>query len=630
MPEISDQELPALIGQASNRERIRWQRRSVRVLDGLLERAQRDGLPAVGWRVAHVGTGLVADCFANDSAQQRADFEAWCAALGPTARPERTSESGVTHLRAVAKDYEGLEFVIVRRTCSTSPATGGRGLTMPDCSPCPHDSAHVVASIGGAHLGLDVVGGVPLGPAPQRAPRPAPPRALPARRPRRDPGDHLPGDLRRLRPPGRGRAHGRPQALDARTRPGLDVAVDTAGPRRRTASAPGGHRRARGVAMPGRIVPEPPQPNDDPERLAEERELARSARLAGLAVQRAADLGRLLGGQRPDGYTLDQLDHLASTLQGWGICTAFGTGDTELLAELTGRQWTAVQSIDDVQRCGASSTPTPRRRRAEPMAGSYGRRQVLYGQWEKITGDAERDALIRALRAIEQREGERRGWDRPARLWSLYLADIDASAVELQEVPPRRWMTGAGNPPMTWLGSPAPSGTGRRARWCASTSRSVPAPQPPPARARPTGDRHDDRPAGRLGAARSRRRPRRTADPRCAPGAAGPARARAGPVHRRPAPHHRAARRPAGAARPRRQIRAGLHTGEVELRDGDVGGIAVHLAARVMTAAGSGEILISRTVRDLVVGSNITVEDHGPHALKGIEGARQLFAIARA
>jgi class 3 adenylate cyclase len=78
------------------------------------------------------------------------------------------------------------------------------------------------------------------------------------------------------------------------------------------------------------------------------------------------------------------------------------------------------------------------------------------------------------------------------------------------------------------------------------------------------------------------------------------------------------------------QIRAGLHTGEVELRDGDIGGIAVHLAARVMAAAMWGEILISRTVRDLVVGAPITVEDRGPHTLKGIEGSWQLFAVTRA
>ena len=78
------------------------------------------------------------------------------------------------------------------------------------------------------------------------------------------------------------------------------------------------------------------------------------------------------------------------------------------------------------------------------------------------------------------------------------------------------------------------------------------------------------------------------------------------------------------------QIRAGLHTGEVELRDGDVGGIAVHLAARVMATAGSEEILVSRTVRDLVVGSDIAVEDRGPHTLKGIDGSWQLFAVTEA
>jgi class 3 adenylate cyclase len=75
------------------------------------------------------------------------------------------------------------------------------------------------------------------------------------------------------------------------------------------------------------------------------------------------------------------------------------------------------------------------------------------------------------------------------------------------------------------------------------------------------------------------------------------------------------------------QIRAGLHTGEVELRDSDVGGIAVHIAARVMAAAGPGEILTSRTVRDLVVGSDITLNDRGPQPLKGVEGTWQLFTL---
>ncbi len=119
--------------------------------------------------------------------------------------------------------------------------------------------------------------------------------------------------------------------------------------------------------MPGRIVPEPPQPNDDPERLAEARELARSAHLAGLAVQRAADLGRLLGGQKPDGYTLDQLDHLARTLKGWGIRMAFGTGDSDLIAELTGRRFTEVKTFEDAQRLLWRQHPDPPgERRADP------------------------------------------------------------------------------------------------------------------------------------------------------------------------------------------------------------------------------------------------------------------------
>jgi class 3 adenylate cyclase len=77
------------------------------------------------------------------------------------------------------------------------------------------------------------------------------------------------------------------------------------------------------------------------------------------------------------------------------------------------------------------------------------------------------------------------------------------------------------------------------------------------------------------------------------------------------------------------QLRAGLHTGEVELREADVGGIAVHIAARVMAAAGPGEILVSRTVRDLVAGSDVTLEDRGMYLLKGIDGDWQLLAVAR-
>ena len=75
------------------------------------------------------------------------------------------------------------------------------------------------------------------------------------------------------------------------------------------------------------------------------------------------------------------------------------------------------------------------------------------------------------------------------------------------------------------------------------------------------------------------------------------------------------------------EIRAGLHAGEVELRDGDVGGIAVHIAARVLAAASPGEVLVSRTVRDLVTASETVLEDRGAHHLKGVEGTWQLFAV---
>jgi class 3 adenylate cyclase len=77
------------------------------------------------------------------------------------------------------------------------------------------------------------------------------------------------------------------------------------------------------------------------------------------------------------------------------------------------------------------------------------------------------------------------------------------------------------------------------------------------------------------------------------------------------------------------QLRAGLHTGEVELHDDDVGGIAVHIAARVMAKADPGEILVSRTVRDLVAGSAVTLKDRGMYPLKGIDGDWQLLAVAR-
>jgi class 3 adenylate cyclase len=75
------------------------------------------------------------------------------------------------------------------------------------------------------------------------------------------------------------------------------------------------------------------------------------------------------------------------------------------------------------------------------------------------------------------------------------------------------------------------------------------------------------------------------------------------------------------------RIRAGLHTGECEVLDDDVAGIAVHIAARVSAQAGPGEVLVSRTVRDLVTGSGIALQSRGEHELKGVPGPWEVFAV---
>jgi class 3 adenylate cyclase len=76
------------------------------------------------------------------------------------------------------------------------------------------------------------------------------------------------------------------------------------------------------------------------------------------------------------------------------------------------------------------------------------------------------------------------------------------------------------------------------------------------------------------------------------------------------------------------EIRSGIHTGECERLGSDLGGIAVHIGARVGSAAGTGEVLVSQTVRDLVVGSGLEFEDRGARVLKGVPGEWRLFALA--
>ena len=75
------------------------------------------------------------------------------------------------------------------------------------------------------------------------------------------------------------------------------------------------------------------------------------------------------------------------------------------------------------------------------------------------------------------------------------------------------------------------------------------------------------------------------------------------------------------------EIRAGVHSGEVQVTPDDVRGIAVHTAARIMSVAGPGEILVSATVMDLVDGSELRFEDAGSFELKGLHGARQLYRL---
>ena len=77
-------------------------------------------------------------------------------------------------------------------------------------------------------------------------------------------------------------------------------------------------------------------------------------------------------------------------------------------------------------------------------------------------------------------------------------------------------------------------------------------------------------------------------------------------------------------------VRAGLHTGEIELRGEDVAGLTVHIGERVSGQAGPGEVFVSRTVADLVAGSDIELHDVGERQLKGVPGTWQLYRVASA
>src|SRR5262249_36678184 len=75
-------------------------------------------------------------------------------------------------------------------------------------------------------------------------------------------------------------------------------------------------------------------------------------------------------------------------------------------------------------------------------------------------------------------------------------------------------------------------------------------------------------------------------------------------------------------------VRTGLHTRQCERRGDDIAGLAVHIGARVAASAGPGDVLVSSTVKDLVLGAGIEFEDRGTHTLKGVEGRWHLFAVS--
>ena len=76
------------------------------------------------------------------------------------------------------------------------------------------------------------------------------------------------------------------------------------------------------------------------------------------------------------------------------------------------------------------------------------------------------------------------------------------------------------------------------------------------------------------------------------------------------------------------EVRAGIHTGEVDLIKNDIRGIAVNIASRVANLANGGEVVVSRTVKDLVAGSGISFEDYGTYELKGVSDQWNLFRVS--
>jgi hypothetical protein len=95
------------------RKHLGWQLRATRVLHDLLTMAIRDALPRIGWTIGSVGANVAGHCYGRTNAERRREFQAWCAAVGATPRPERTGFDEITYLRAIVTRYDGLVDVVI-------------------------------------------------------------------------------------------------------------------------------------------------------------------------------------------------------------------------------------------------------------------------------------------------------------------------------------------------------------------------------------------------------------------------------------------------------------------------------------------------------------------------------------
>ena len=208
--------------------------------------------------------------------------------------------------------------------------------------------------------------------------------------------------------------------------------------------------------MPGRIIPEPPQPDRDPEHLANSASWRAAPASPAWPCSAPPTSAACSAGRSPTATLSTSSTTSPAPSKAGGIRTAFGTGDTDLLAELTGRQWTAIERLDDVMRLWHQQHPTPRRSehvtttttptpwptsdQVITALGTIQDRADLHPNWRSVLGrlrqDAERHTALRAARELLHRErqtlaGETDA-DRPRPSGALAVFDAAAKVGELE------------------------------------------------------------------------------------------------------------------------------------------------------------------------------------------------------